>query len=77
MHKLRILISGQSPIETNFNEGESLGEVLSRLESDGLLAARKISTFYVDGKPVANVHDVVLQDGMTVAGAPKVEGGNA
>jgi len=77
MHNVRILISGQPPMNETFNEGQTLGELLNRLQDEGKLAVNKITTWYVGGDPVSDIHDVMLTPNVTIAGAPKVEGGNA
>jgi hypothetical protein len=71
------MITGSSPREVNFNQGETLSQLIERLAGSSDLPLRKVSSWYADNTPVASAKTLVLRNGMKLMGAPKVDGGNA
>ena len=76
MNQVKIMITGAAPRNVNINSGETLGQLVGRLSSSDF-PLNKVNSWYADGTPVGNSKSFVLRSGMTLAGAPKVDGGNA
>ena len=75
MNKVKIMITGTSPREVNFNDGETLAQFIDRLAGSSDLPLRKVSSWYANGSPVSSAQTLVLTNGMKLMGAPKVDGG--
>lgn len=73
-NKVRILLTGISPREEFFNEGETISQLANRLSNE-TFPIGKVQQFYVNGQPVSDVSRTVLRPGDTLSGAPKVDGG--
>jgi len=72
--KVRLLITGMSPRDVEFTDGDTLADLIAR--NDGSLPLSRIANFYVNGTPQTDPSSVVLRPGMLIQGAPKLEGGN-
>jgi hypothetical protein len=76
MNRISIILFGSTPRAVEFNQGDTLGDIVSRLSSDAFPLAR-VQTWFHNGSPVGNPNTFVLEDGMEVGGTPKIDGGRA
>lgn len=75
-NRIVLLIQGTPRRTVSFNPGDTLATLVRSLRGDESLPLDKIQKFHVDGDPVSDPSSVVLQPGMLISGAPKLEGGN-
>ena len=74
MTQVKIMITGSSPRNVNFRDGETLSDLVARLSTSDF-PLNKVSSWYANGTPVGSAKTLALSPGMTLAGAPKVDGG--
>ena len=75
MNQIKIMITGSAPRSVNFRPGETLGDLVARLSTSDF-PLNKVHTWYADSVPVTTVKSFPLTNGIVLAGAPKVDGGN-
>jgi len=73
-NQVRIALTGISPREEFFNEGETISQIASRLNRD-IFPIGRVQQFYVNGQAVSDPARTLLRAGDTLSGAPKVDGG--
>jgi hypothetical protein len=74
--RIEILIPGKTPRNIEIRDGETLSQVVNRVASDEF-PVNRVQSWYCNQVPVGNASTFVLQTGMSLAGTPKVDGGNA
>lgn len=74
MNQVKIMITGSAPRNVNFRDGETLSQLVDRLSTSDF-PLKKVSSWYANGTPVGSPKNLTLKAGMTLAGAPKVDGG--
>ena len=75
MNQIKIMITGSSPRTVNFENGETLSDLVARLSTSDF-PLNKVHTWYANSSPVSSAKTLQLTRGMVLAGAPKVDGGN-
>jgi hypothetical protein len=76
MNKIILLIQGSPRRQVEFQEGDSLADLVRNLRDDASLKLDKIQRFHADGDVVENPSTLQLRPGMLISGAPKLEGGS-
>jgi hypothetical protein len=73
-----IIIPGKAPRNLNFEHGETLADLVSRV-ANAEFPIHKVQTWYDagSGAPIGSASSFSLTEGMQLAGTPKVDGGRA
>ena len=73
-----IIIPGKAPRTLNFEDGETLADLVSRA-ANAEFPIHKVQTWYDagSGAPIGSASSYALNAGMQLAGTPKVDGGIA